>query len=146
LSEDEYGLIRRKETADAIEKLHQLQAQAKLWAAQTRITVDAEVKIFLATIDAINNQTGQIDKAVSTSQKRIEALLEGKKKLEAQTESRVPSSELRKVMEEKEKEKAKIEELTKSHQSALQELEAQRSAIKVCLCHTGRCVCRARGQ
>ena len=46
------------------EKLHQVQAQAKLWAAQTRITVKAEVDLLLAKVDASVGQTARAEEAL----------------------------------------------------------------------------------
>lgn len=110
-----------------------MQAKAKLWAAQTKISVSAEVKIFLSMIDAIRGQTGQVEKALLHAQKHTEILLEGRKKLEAQSVQMVPVLEMRKALEEKEKTLSKLDELSKSFQSTLDELEAQKNKLKVLL-------------
>ena len=117
------------------EKLHQVQAQAKLWAAQTRITVKAEVDLLLAKVDASVGQTARAEEALRKAQAQLAALRDSKAQLERQLEGMIPVSELSKTSDKAGKQLAQMDELDKRHQSALAELEAHKNALKVAAEH-----------
>jgi hypothetical protein len=112
--------------------LHDLKSQAKLWATQTKLSGQAEIKILLSKVDSYLKHTGLAEAAISEQQNQIKSLQLEKEKMIAQ---------LNKMDGEKCKDQAKITELNavvRSTQDQIDTLSNQMKAIKVYFLLLGR--------
>ena len=114
-------MLGRKQTAEALKLLFDLKSQAKLWATQTKLTEQTEVKILLSKVDTYSQQLDHIEKASVKQQNRI-------KSLELEKEQMI--GQLDKMVELKSKDQAKIAELNASVHLAQDQVEALSNQIK----------------
>ena len=123
--------LNRKETADTLEQLHQLQAQAKQWATQTRTTAQAEVKILLSKVDTYFTHIGLAESRVSEHENHIRNLLLGKQQLHSHLSTMVPAKDLQAANEEKKRANERIADLSARLRSAEEENEKLKNAALV---------------
>jgi hypothetical protein len=114
-----------------LEKLHELQAQAKLWATQTRTTAQTEVKILLAKVDDYLTHVGLAERRVSEHEQHIRNLLLGKQQLHTHLSTMVPAKDLHAANEEKSKADEKIADLSARLHLAQEENEKLKTTALV---------------
>ena len=84
----------RSEAAKLQEQLHDLKAKTKVWAAQSKSSSQAEIKIILTKVDAAFTQIAHLERSLADAQKQIKLLQASKLDLQAQMGLMVPVSEL----------------------------------------------------
>ena len=103
----------------ALEKLHQLQSQAKLWATQTRITAQTEIQILLSKL---NTCIEQAERKITEHGEQIQSLLHEKQQMQAKLCTN-DSAQL--------KYRAKIDELNGVVCSAQEQIQSLSNSMKV---------------
>ncbi len=121
----------RKETADTLEILHDLQSKAKLWATQTKTTAQTEIKILLSKVDTYLTHIGLAEQKVSEHENHIKKLLLGKQQLHANLSTMVPARDLQAANEEKIKANEKIVDLSARLHASVEENDKLKSNILV---------------
>ncbi len=112
----------RKQTSEALKNLIDLKTQAKLWATQTRLTGQTEVKILLSKVDSFSEQMDIAEKICLKHQNHIKSL---------ELEKHQMLGQFVKMDSEKSKYQAKIAELNSSVSTAQDQVEALSNQIKV---------------
>ncbi len=92
----------RKQTFEAQQHFHSLKSQAKLWATETRLIGQTQVKILLSKVDAYFQHLGLAEKTLFENQNYIKRLELEKEQVFAQSKT---------MVDEKSKDQAKIAEL-----------------------------------
>ena len=98
-----YGItffLSRKQCAGQGELLCRIKTDAKLWAAQLRISSRAEVQILLAEVESVRRDAAHLEGACFSLQKQIRGLLDSRREMNAQMHNMVPRSELEGVKAE----------------------------------------------
>ncbi len=111
----------RKQTSEALKKFHDLKSQAKLWATQTRLTGQTEVKILLSKVDAYLQHLILAEKTLLEHQNHIKSLELEKEQMFAQ---------LNKTSAEKSKDQGKNAELNALVRSTQDQVDTLTNQMK----------------
>jgi hypothetical protein len=111
----------RKQTTKALNDLHDLKSQAKLWATQTKLIGQTEIKILLSKVDAYLQQTGHAESALLEHQNNVKRIQQEKEQIVAQ---------LHKMDAEKCMDQAKIAELNAILRSTQDQVDTLSNQMK----------------
>ena len=103
----------------------------KLWAAQTKISAQTDVKILLTKVDATNNQIAQLERSLADAHKQIKTLHAAKQDLHAQLWQMVHVSELHAARTETSKVREAHDGLGQQLRSTQGEVDKLQNAIQV---------------
>jgi predicted nucleic acid-binding Zn-ribbon protein len=101
----------------------ELKGQVKLWATQTKIASQTDVRILLTKVDAAFNQIAHLERSLVDAQKQIKSLSAGKENLQAQMGQMVPLSDLHAA-------KAETSKLRETNDALHQQLRSVQSEVE----------------
>ncbi len=141
LEEDDIWLFgalgARKETVVLQEQCSELQLKLKALMVQTRLTSQAEIKILLTKVDAVNNQIAQLERVHSEAQQQIQTLQLTKNTHQKKLGSMVPGAELESVKADLVEKSEMVNNLHKRLQESQEEIDKMTRAMQVAI----SCIC-----
>ena len=110
-----------------------MSARVKLWGAQTKVSVQAEVQVLMHKVDAASSQVSQLQTKLAERHAQIQALNMGKRDLLLRLGRMVPISELHASQAETGKLQEDMKGLNQLLQAARKEINDLKITIQVLL-------------